>query len=257
MTSISMAPTTELRHTNNLWGLLRPQQLWLATAITMSALLIGVIGRQIGLPMWQAALPGALIFGVAVIARWSMDRAKYGPLFALMVALVSFQGGHGVEHIMQWLQYHAFGYTLRASTGLISAADTELVHFVWNWGVLLVMARLYMLGMRNPWAYVMLFWSTAHTFEHTYLFVRHLQVLDQLQGWNQMSVTAQGLPGILGRDGWLARSPVTAGTWLCTIPGLTTATRLDVHFWWNVGETVLMMVAATAHISRQRLHNQQ
>jgi len=256
MTAATFAATPQ-RSTSSLWALLRPAHPWLAFAITASALVIGIVGRQIGLPMWQAALPGAGIFGVAVLARWGMDRAKYGPLFALMVALISFQGGHGIEHIMQWLQYHAFGYTLRASTGLISAADTELVHFVWNWGVLLVMIRLYILGMRNPWAYVMLFWSTAHTLEHTYLFVRHLQVLAQLQSWDQMSVTAQGLPGIFGRDGWLARSPVTAGTWICTIPGLTTATRLDVHFWWNVGETVLMMIAATTHISRQRLRNQQ
>jgi hypothetical protein len=39
---------------------------------------------------------------------------------------------------------------------LISAANSEWGHFLWNWGVLLVMLRLYWLGLRNPWAYVML-----------------------------------------------------------------------------------------------------
>jgi len=57
--------------------------------------------------------------------------------------------------------------------------------------------------------------------------------------------TAQGLPGIIGRDGWLARSPLTQGTFLCTLPGITTAMRLDVHFWWNIIETTLLLGAAT------------
>jgi len=58
-------------------------------------------------------------------------------------------------------------------------------------------------------------------------------------------VTAQGLPGIIGRDGWLARSVVTQGTFLCTLPGLTTAMRLDVHFWWNLIEMSLLLIAGS------------
>ena len=53
---------------------------------------------------------------------------------------------------------------------------------------------------------------------------------------------------MLGRDGWLARSGVTQGTFLCRLPGLTTATRLDVHFWWNVGELTLLLLAAHAFL---------
>jgi hypothetical protein len=58
-------------------------------------------------------------------------------------------------------------------------------------------------------------------------------------------VTAQGLPGIIGRDGWLARSPITQGTFICTLPGLTTAMRLDVHFWWNTIEMALLLCAGS------------
>ena len=57
-------------------------------------------------------------------------------------------------------------------------------------------------------------------------------------------VTAQGLPGVLGRDGWLVRSAVTQDTFLCRLPAVTTATRLDVHFWWNMGELALLLPAA-------------
>ena len=238
----------------SLWRMLIPQNIWLAIAIAVVAIAMGVIGRAMGLPLWRSILPGTLLFGSAVIVRWYNDRSRYGPLLALMIALITFQGGHGVEHVAQWVQYHLLGYTLRASTGLLSAADTELVHFIWNWGVLLVMVRLVWLGMRNPWAWIMLIWTIAHTGEHTYLFIRHLQVLSVLQEFGEPTITAQGLPGILGRDGWLARSPVTAGTWVCTIPGLTTANRLDVHFWWNVGETALMVVAARYHVQRHHDH---
>jgi hypothetical protein len=96
---------------------------------------------------------------------------------------------------------------------------------------------------------LLLLWASAHTFEHTYLFVRHLQVLDDLRRMGVSGVTAQGLPGIFGQDGWLERSPITQGTFLCTLPGFTTAPRLDVHFWWNIGETALMIPAANTYMA--------
>ena len=73
---------------------------------------------------------------------------------------------------------------------------------------------------------------------------------------NIFSVTAQGLPGILGRDGWLAHSPATKGTFLCTLPGLTTAMRLDVHFWWNVIEMLLLLGAGSLFL-RSRMGTRQ
>jgi len=245
--SATIAPTPAQ---SGVFRYLIPERFWLAIGLGGVALLMGIFGIASGLPLWRSALPGTFLFSEAVLVRWYNERNRYGPLIALMVALLTFQGGHGLEHIAQWVQYHLLGYTARASSGLISAANSEWVHFLWNWGVLLVMLRIYWLGMRNPWAYVMLFWSIAHTGEHTYLFIRHLEVLQILKGYGEAGVTAQGLPGIFGNDGWLARSPVTAGSWVCTFPGLTTATRLDVHFWWNVGETILLMLAAYTHIHR-------
>jgi hypothetical protein len=70
------------------------------------------------------------------------------------------------------------------------------------------------------------------------------------------SVSAQGLPGVFGRDGWLARSPATQGTLFCRLPGFTTATRIDVHFWWNAGEIVLLLAAAHVFL-RARLRYDQ
>ena len=62
------------------------------------------------------------------------------------------------------------------------------------------------------------------------------------------NVAAQGLPGILGRDGWLATSELTQGTFICRLSGVTTAVRLDVHFWWNIGETMLLLLAGNMYL---------
>ena len=59
-------------------------------------------------------------------------------------------------------------------------------------------------------------------------------------------VRTHELPGILGRDGWLA----TYGAGLSRLLGLATATRLDIHFWWSVGTLALLLPAANSARSR-------
>jgi hypothetical protein len=146
------------------------------------------------------------------------------------------------------VQFHVLHWTARASSGLLSPANAEWVHFVWNWLVLITVVALMRGGMRGVWTWALLAWSAAHTFEHTYMFVRHLIVLHELGQLGVGGIPAQGLPGILGRDGWLVRSELTRGTFLCNLPGLTTANRLDVHFWWNVGETALLLLAGHTYL---------
>jgi hypothetical protein len=174
----------------------------------------------------------------------------------LLSMILVAQGTHTIEHIVQWIQYYLLNMPARRSTGLLSAANAEWVHFVWNWAVMIVVLGLARGGVRNFWATLLLAVTTAHTLEHTYLFVRHLIVLSELHQMNVFNVTAQGLPGIIGRDGWLARSALTQNTFLCTLPGLTTAMRLDVHFWWNVIE-MLLLLGAGAVFLRSRLGTRQ
>jgi hypothetical protein len=106
-------------------------------------------------------------------------------------------------------------------------------------------------GMRNAWMWLLLIVAAAHTVEHSYTFLRYQLVLGELRGLGLVDVTAQGLPGIVGRDGWLARSDWTRGTFLCTLPGLTTAIRLDIHFWWNALEMALLIVGG--HVAMRRV----
>jgi len=233
-------------------ALLHPRE---RTSLAVALSAAGVLGWGIAVwllrvPVWVASAGVLALLLIPGMLKWRDDLRRYGPtVMALSVLLVA-QGFHTVEHTSQLIQYHLLKWAPFASTGLISAANAEWIHFAWNWGVVAATAYLLRGGMRNAWAWLLLAWALAHTLEHTYLFVRHLEVLGQLQDLGVTSITAQGLPGVLGRDGWLARSPSTQGTFICRLPGVTTANRLDVHFWWNIGETALLLLAANAFLGR-------
>lgn len=235
--------------------LLHPRRYTRAALISLAVgLALGILTMQYaGVQRWVATAIVLVVMLPVGVLKFRDDRRLYGTTVMLLSILLTSQGAHTIEHIVQWVQYHLLFWTMRQSNGLLSAANAEWVHFVWNWGVLLMVVALVWGGMRNFWAYVLLGITVAHTFEHTYLFIRHLQVLGELQTLGVTTVTAQGLPGILGRDGWLARSVFTQGTFLCSIPGLTTATRLDVHFWWNVIEMSLLMAAGHVWLRRRSL----
>ncbi|HET9222892.1 MAG TPA: hypothetical protein VFO07_10330 [Roseiflexaceae bacterium] len=215
----------------------------LAAGVAVTA----VAMRWSGLPLWGATVAVLLLLLPPAILKWRDDLRLFGLTAMVISVLLAMQGFHSIEHAAQLIEYHLMNWPMRQSSGLISAANAEWIHFAWNWFVLLVVTYLVWAGMRNPWAWLLLAWSLAHTLEHTYLFVRYLEALSELRSLGVTNVPAQGLPGVLGRDGWLASSDATRGTFLCRLPGLTTAVRLDIHFWWNTGETALMILAANAH----------
>lgn len=218
------------------------------TPAMLAVLGLGIVGgwagmQFLGWKLWMAAAFVIIVLLPIYIGKWRADRVRYGAPVMLLSILLTTQGAHTIEHIIQWVQYHGLYWTARQSNGLLSPANAEWVHFIWNWWVLITVVILLRSGMRNPWAYVLLAITIAHTFEHTYTFIRYQQVLAELRELGVPNVTAQGLPGILGRDGWLARSIWTRGTVFCSVPGLTTAPRLDVHFWWNVIEMSFLALA--------------
>lgn len=216
---------------------------------------VGFIGMQrFGWPLWLSSAIILAILLISISLKSRTDLKRYGLTVALLGALLTVQGFHTIEHIAQWVQYHLLFWSMRQSSGLISPANAEWVHFVWNWGVLLAVLILVRGGLRNIWAGFLLGVALAHTIEHTYTFIRYFIVLQELRELGVTNVTAQGLPGILGRDGWLARSAWTQGTILCSIPGLTTAIRLDVHFWWNVLEMSLLALAGSVFLRRTNNH---
>jgi len=204
--------------------------------------------RWLGMPLWAATALVLLLLFPPAIVKWRGDARRYGHIAMVICILVMAQGFHTLEHLAQWVQYHVLRWPSSVSSGLISTLNGEWVHFVWNWAVLLTVIYLVRGGMRNPWAWLLLAWTTAHTLEHSYMMARYLMVLQDMRVLGVTNVAAQGLPGILGRDGWLASSELTQGTFICRMPGVTTAVRLDVHFWWNIGETTLLLLAGNMHM---------
>jgi hypothetical protein len=204
----------------------------------------GIAVRLLHMPVWVASAGVLALLLVPGVLKWRDDLRRHGPTVMALSVLLAAQGFHTIEHASQLIQYHLLKWAPFASTGLISAANAEWIHFTWNWAVVAATGYLLRSGMRNIWAWLLLAWATAHALEHTYLLVRYLDMRAELARLGFASLSAQGLPGVLGRDGWLAKSPTTQGTFLCRLPGLTNATRLDVHFWWNAGEIALLLAAA-------------
>jgi hypothetical protein len=244
--SLLVHPRIPLLDLLNLREQKRPFALMLALGLVAAA---GAM-RWLALPLWAAtALVLALLIPPAIV-KWRADARRFGRIAMVICILVMAQGFHTLEHLAQWVQYHVLRWPSFVSGGLISTLNAEWVHFVWNWVVLLTVIYLVRGGMRNPWAWLLLAWTTAHTFEHSYMMARYLMVLQDMRAMGVTNVAAQGLPGILGRDGWLATSELTQGTFICRLTGVTTAVRLDVHFWWNIGETTLLLLAGNRYLQQ-------
>lgn len=203
-----------------------------------------VIARSgFGWQLWQAVLLVLAVMAVPAAITWRATARRFGTTAAVAGALVTVQGLHTVEHVTQWVQRHVLHEPLRQANGLLSPANSEWVHFVWNWAVLVPIVFLMFRGMRSFWGWALLAWALAHTFEHTYMFWRYLEVRSELRALGFDDVTAQGLPGIVGEGGWLDLNGGPRLQVICGIPGVTTADRVDTHFAWNTGEILLALPA--------------
>lgn len=237
--------TFDIQSTFPLLRLLNPKQ---HTRFVLISLMVGLVVSYTAvalgwLPLWGATAMVLVVLMPAGVLKWRDDDRRYGATVMTLSILITAQGLHTVEHLVQWAQYHLFYLTMRQANGLLSPANSEWVHFTWNWLVLIAVVILMIGGARGVWMWLLFAVAAFHTIEHSYTFIRYQMILSELTAMDVLNVTAQGLPGIVGRDGWLARSELTRGTWICTIPGLTTAVRLDVHFWWNAIELAFLLVA--------------
>lgn len=243
---------TRLQQIFPIAALLHPREHFVPLLIAAAlGIAVGVAGMTwYRWPLWVAAGLFLAILFVPSAVKWRSDWTRYGWIAAGLSFLLVTQGFHSIEHLVQWTQYHILNWTMRESSGVLAPANSEWVHFTWNWLVLVILATLLFGGFRNVWVWLLLAWAAAHTLEHSYMFIRYLLVLEQLKQLGFETIPAQGLPGILGEGGWLAQSEFTRGTFFCRLPGLTTANRIDVHFAWNTGEIVLLLLAAHTYLRR-------
>ena len=247
MTSASGTAVVEHRAAVNvpILTILHPREHTRLIAVTGAVALAGAVGSRVvfGWELWQAVAFVLVVMTVPAAAKWRADARRFGWTAAVAGALVTVQGLHTVEHVTQWVQRHMLDEPLRRSNGLLSPANSEWVHFSWNWAVTLAIVFLMVRGMRGFWGWALFAWALAHTLEHTYMFVRFLQVQDELRALGFDNVTAQGLPGVVGEGGWLDVNGGSRVEFICRLPGITTANRVDAHFAWNTGEILLALPA--------------
>ena len=110
---------------------------------------------------WPPAYPA--------VRKWRQDQRRLGTSAMVLSILLITQSLHTVEHIAQWVQFYLLAWPLKASSGLISPLNAEIVHFSWNLAVLLAVIWLVESGLRNRWMWLLLLWAGAHTVEHTYM----------------------------------------------------------------------------------------
>ncbi|MCB0068236.1 MAG: hypothetical protein KDD77_13825, partial [Caldilineaceae bacterium] len=124
--------------------LLNPKQY---TRVVLISLAVGLIASYAAvalgwLPLWGATAMTLLILFPAGVLKWRDDRRRYGTTIMILSILLTAQGLHTVEHLVEWAQYHILYLTMRQSNGLLSPAIAEWVHFTWNWLVLIAVVVL-------------------------------------------------------------------------------------------------------------------
>lgn len=215
-------------------------------AAAVGLILAGAAVYGAGMPVWGGSLIFLGTLAVPVGLKWWDDFRRLGVAAFALSALLMLQGLHFVEHATQMVQYYLLDRPPALSQGFISSLNIEWVHFIWNLAVWVLTVYLLRRGMAGGWGWALLLWTTGHTLEHAYLLARYLQVMQELVALGLPGFgVSQALPGILGRDGWLAESNICG-----QIPGLTTAPRVTIHFFWNLGETALLLFAAHFNLSR-------
>jgi len=143
---------------------------------------------------------------------------------ALFYVLVVGQTGHFVEHVAQLIQIHVFGFQGAAARGIFGTLDIEWVHFVWNTWVQLVVLVLLIRFRANRWLWLTRLQSGWHEVEHVAIFQVYL------------TTGLSGTPGLLSQGGAIA--------------GGLPVTRPDLHFMYNLIETIPLIVGFLAQVQR-------
>lgn len=201
-----------------------------------------------GMPIWGGAVFALALLALPAVRTWRQVNERFGLPLMVLTILLYLQSFHTFEHVTQWVQFHILNWPPRQSTGLLSGLNVEVVHFGWNWAVFLTMAWLMCAKLRsgpgNIFGWLFLGWSFLHTLEHTYLIIQYLSTVRVLWATGGSLTFAEGLPGILGRGGWLATNAEVGNFagFICTqLPVIAQAPRLDVHFFWNTTEVFYML----------------
>ena len=146
------------------------------------------------------------------------------PWIALLGFLALAQTAHLFEHVAQMIQIHMLHLTGASAQGIVGQLNIEWVHFGWNALVLVALVALLPHFPRNPWLIAVTPLAAWHFVEHSVMIARYLET------------KVPGSPGLLSVGGLL-------------FGGLPIA-RPDLHFLYNLAETIPLVGALVAELRR-------
>ncbi len=195
----------------------------LLTALALSSAL-GLGGLALGWRLGFVALAVLVPWLPILVLKLRTDFLAYGWLafFELVVVL---QLAHLAEHVSQMVELHALAWPLPLARGIIGEFDIEPVHFLWNTTILFCGTLLLLRYHRNRWLLASWLFSIWHEMEHIYIYF-----------WWFLAKGISGHAGILGAGGLVDQAHIA-------IPYLTTVGRADLHFWYNLFEIELFVIA--------------
>jgi hypothetical protein len=123
------------------------------------------------------------------------------------------------------VQLHVLHTPPPMAKGVFGPLNIEWVHFGWNTWVLFALAILVTQFPRNPWLIATFVLASWHEFEHAYIMSTFL------------STGVAGSPGLLAHGGRIA--------------GGLPISRPDLHFIYNVAETIPLFVAFAVQARRE------
>jgi hypothetical protein len=188
------------------------------TAAAISAVGVTTVA-VLGAPLWNGGLALALPFLplIAIEAGWKF--ATHG-IYAAFALLVLMQVAHMGEHSMQVGQLAVSNGDLASSHGVFGQLDFELVHFVTDTTLWIVLGLLLVTySGRNFWLWIAFAAASLHQVEHFYLFFIYY--------FHEPFYSAGGFAGIMGENGMIG-SPLD---------------RPYLHFTYNLIIVVPMVLA--------------
>jgi hypothetical protein len=152
------------------------------------------------------------------------DRLVATPWIALLGFLTVAQAAHLLEHVAQMVQIHVLHLSGAAAQGIVGQLNIEWVHFGWNALVFVTLLALLPHFRTNVWLIAVTPLAGWHFIEHSVMIATYIQT------------GISGSPGLLSSGGLL-------------FGGLRIA-RPDLHFLYNLVETVPLAVAWVAELRR-------
>lgn len=153
-----------------------------------------------------------------------LARAVASPWLVLLSFLTISQATHFAEHVVQMVQLHVLGLRGPEAQGFISRLNTEWVHFLWNAWVLVAVIVLLTRFRTNAWLVLVAALAAWHLLEHVAIMTTYL------------GTGVTGTPGLLAAGGALA--------------GGSPLARPDLHFLYNLAETVPLLLAWRLQLTR-------